>query len=501
METKVKIVMFNPQASPKMPYDGPPLSVLTAVSLLDLDRNEIKILDWHDPKADERLAAECRNALIFGVTCMTGSQIGRMLKAAQIARGANPDIKIVCGGWHPTLMPEQTLTHELIDYIVLGQGPWSFRDLVECIRKNELPVNVPGVGYKQDGKLFINPRPPIRDINEFPPTPYHLLDRYADFLVETSYGKRVAYLLSSQGCPNDCYFCSEAAFHFRRWTARPVEFMIDFIKNLKEKHQIDAVAIADSNFFVNEKRVAEFCRQMIPLQLRWGGTSSRSEQLARYKDETWELMRDSGLFDIFLGVESARNETLRVMNKRNTIEDTLAVFPRAKKYGIRLQCSFVIGTPGVDMEEDFKADMAFINKWRKSGCVAQFHMFSFTPYPGVPFLETAFKLGYEQPKTLDGWGKYDLHADVAPWIPKKYPQITDQLSVYFMFLAGHARKVVKAVAPRSLHWLTFPAERLMYHLSDFRVEHSFFAVPLEYKLLKFVLVHKDFFFGGKKLQF
>lgn len=493
--------MFNPQASPKMPYDGPPLSVLTAISMLDLERNEVKVLDWHDHDIDQRIANECADASIFGVTCMTGFQIGRMLKAVQIARRSNPGIKIVCGGWHPTLMPEQTLTHDLIDYIVLGQGLWSFRDLVDCIRKNELPVNVPGVGYKQDGKLFINPRPPIRDINDFPPTPYHLTGHYENFLFETSYGKRTAYLLTSQGCPGNCYFCSESAFHFRKWTARPVEFIIEIIKNLKEKYQIDSMAIADSNFFVDEKRVAEFCRQMIPLKLRWGGTSSRSDQLARYKDETWELMRDSGLFDIFLGVESARNETLRVMNKRSTIEDTLSVLPKGKQYGIRLQCSFVIGVPGVDIEEDFKADMDFINKWRKSGCVAQFHMFSFTPYPGVPFLEAAFKLGYEQPKTLDGWGKYDLHCDVAPWIPPKYPEITDQLSVYFMFLAGHTRKVVKTVVPHWLHWIALPAERLMYRLSDFRVAHSFFAIPIEFKLLKFVLVHKDIFFGGKKLQF
>lgn len=496
-----KIVMFNPQASPKMPYDGPPMSILSAASLIDPAEYDVKIVDWHYPDFQEQLARESADALVFGVTCMTGYQIGRMLDAVRLVKQSNPQIKVVCGGWHPSLMPEQTLRHELIDYIVCGQGPWTFKELVASIRAGEEPEKVAGVGYKKNGALVINDRPPIRTINEFPPMPYHLLGNYADFLVETSFAKRAAYLLTSQGCPANCYFCTEAAFHHRRWTARPVEWVISMIRELKEKYQIDGVVIADSNFFVDQRRVAEFCRAIIPLGLKWGGTSSRSDQLARYSDETWDLMAQSGLHDIFLGVESASNETLKVMNKGNKIEDTLAVLPKAKQRGIRLQCSFVIGSPGVDIQKDFEADMKFINEIRKKDLAAQFHMFSFTPYPGVPFLQEAFKLGYQQPDTLEGWGKYDLHADVAPWIPPKYPQITDQLSVYFMFLAGHTRKVVAAVAPPKIRWLALLAERLLYHLFSWRVAWSFFGLPLEYKMIKYVIVHKDRFFGGKKLVF
>jgi radical SAM superfamily enzyme YgiQ (UPF0313 family) len=500
-DKRPKIAMFNPQASPKMPYDGPPMSILAAVCMLDPEAYDVKVIDWHYPDFEKRIASECADALIFGVTCMTGYQIGRMLKSVAIARAANPGIKVVCGGWHPTLLPEQILRNELIDYVVRGQGPWSFRDLVECIRNNRDPEKVPGVGYKKDGRLIVNERPPIENINNFPRMPYRLLDRYEDYLVETSFARRAAYILTTQGCPFDCFFCSEAAFHHRKWTARPVEWVIETVKEFKDKYGIDGVVVADSNFFVNEKRVAEFCRAMIPLGLKWGGTSSRSDQLARYSDETWDLMEKSGLHDIFLGVESASNETLKVMNKGNTIEDTLAVLPKAKQRGIRIQCSFVIGVPGIDIQKDFETDMKFINDIRHKGLAAQFHMFSFTPYPGVPFLQEAFKLGYKQPDTLDGWAKYDLHADVAPWIPPKYPMITDQLSVYFMFLAGHARKVAEAVLPPRMKSIGLLAERMLYHVFSFRVEHSFFAIPVEYKLIKFVLLHKDRFFGGKKLLF
>lgn len=501
-ERRPKIVMFNPQASPKMPYDGPPMSILSAVSLVDPARYDIRVLDWHYENVEKRLADECRDAMVFGVTCMTGYQIGRMLEAVKIARAANPGIRVVCGGWHPTLLPEQTLRHELIDFVVIGQGPWAFRALVDCIRDGRAPAGIPGVGYKDGGREVIQPPQCIENINQFPSMPYHLLDRYEDFLVSTSFAKKAAYLLTSQGCPFDCGFCAEAAFYHRKWTGRPVEWIIDLVRELKAKYGIDGVVIADSNFFVNEKRVADFCRGMIPLKIKWGGTSSRSDQLARYSDETWRLMAESGLHDIFLGVESASNETLQVMNKGNTIEDTLIVLPKAKQYGIRMQCSFVIGSPGVDIRKDFETDMAFINDIRKKGLAAQFHMFSFTPYPGVPFLEPAARLGYQQPTTLDGWGKYELHADdIVPWIPRMYSRITDQLSIYFMFLAGNAREVVKTVAPPRLLPLALLAERILYHLSAFRVNRSFFRLPIEYKIIKFILMRRSAFFGDKKLVF
>jgi anaerobic magnesium-protoporphyrin IX monomethyl ester cyclase len=500
-ETRPKIVLFNPQASEKLTYDGPPLSILMAASLIDPKDYDVRIIDWHYTDWEERIAKECRDALVFGVTCMTGYQIGRMLEAVRLARKANPRIKVVCGGWHATLLPQQTIGHDLIDYIVMGQGPRPFKALMDAIRDSQLPSHIPGVGYKTDQGIHINERPPIEPITSFPYPPYHLLDNLDDFLIETAFAKRVLYLLTSQGCPANCYFCSEASFHHRKWSGRPVAELISIIADIKQRHHIDGVAVADSTFFVNERRVAEFCEKLAPLGLRWGSTSSRPDQLARYSDTTWRLMKESGLYDIFLGVESARDETLRVMNKGCKIEHTRTVLKKAREFGIRIQCAFVIGVPGVDIQEDFEADMAFINELRRTDQGLQFHMFTFAPFPGIPFLEEAFKLGYKQPQALEDWGNYNLHMAAAPWIPKKYPSITSQLSVYFMFDTGNGRKIVQSGTPRWLHWLALPAERVFYHLARFRITHSFFRVPMDYCITKFVFNNRHRLFPRQKLNF
>ena len=499
--SRPKIVMFNPLASPKMPYDGPPLSILAAVCMVDLEKFDVKVIDWHYKDFEKRLAAECADAMVFGVTCMTGYQIGTMLAAARLAKQVNPSIVVVCGGSHPTLMPEQTLENPLIDCVVIGQGPRTFKNLVERLAEGKSPEGVPGVGFKKDGRIVINEAAQREDINNFPRYPYHLLDNYEDYLVTTRFAKRAAYMLTSEGCPSNCSFCGEAALYKRRWIALKVDRVMDELAELKQRYNIDGVVIADSNFFVDERRVAEFCRRLIPLGITWGGTSARSDQLRRYKDETLQLMKDSGLDGIFLGVESASDETLKVMNKGAVISDTVVALQRAKKFGFDMQCSFVVGVPGIDVEKDFKNTMKFINDLRRQELASQFHVFIYTPLPGTPFLPAAVQQGYTVPAKLEDWISYEFHAHSPPWVPKKYAGITDQLSVYFMFLSGNARTVVRSVAPRRLMGLALLAERVVYHLSAFRVQHGFYSLPIEFKVAKFVLLHKSLFFGDKKLLF
>jgi radical SAM superfamily enzyme YgiQ (UPF0313 family) len=498
---KLNIVMVNPLASPKMPYDGPPLGILSAVSLVDENRHSITVIDWHDKNYPDRIREACRNADLCGITCMTGYQIGTMLEAARIARTANPGIRIVCGGCHPTLMPEQTLASDWIDMVVIGQGPRTFSKLVDALATDGSLDSVEGIGFKRNGVPILTPARAHEDINNFPPPPYHLLERFEDFLVHTSFATRTLYYLSSEGCPGKCKFCAEESLYHRRWKGLKPDRVIEDLKQLKEKYRFDGVAIADSNFYVNEKRVVDFCEMMLELGLKWGGTSGRPDQLKRYSDDTFALMKRSGLQDIFLGVESGSDDTLLLMDKGCFVQDTLEVLPRLAKQGIRVQCSFIIGVPGVDVKEDFKSTMRFINRLRKTGWVSQFHLFVYTPLPGTRFLTEAAALGYRMPDTLEGWTHYELHAHTTPWIPPQYARFTDAASIYFMFLAGHARTVVKTVFPKYLLWPGLLAERVMYGLSAFRIKTACFALPLEYYVIKWIIMHKNRLFGDKKLMF
>ncbi|MBI2441072.1 MAG: radical SAM protein, partial [Lentisphaerae bacterium] len=332
----------------------------------------------------------------------------------------------------------------------------------------------------------------------FPPIPYGLLDHPEDFLVSTRYGNRVAYLLSSQGCPANCGFCSESSFYKRMWSYLPNEAVKAQIEEFKEKYGIDGVFMSDSNFFVSERRTEEFCRMIMQTGVKWGGTGSRPDSLARYSDETWALMKDSGLSGVFIGTESANNDTLKLMNKQCVIEDTVKTLQMGKKYQIRLEVPFIIGIPGSDIEKDFKVDMAFFNEHRADA--AQFHMFIYTPYPGTALMPKAIELGYKPPETLEGWFDYGLHAEgKIPWVPRKWAPITDQLSVYFQFFTENPEKVIRTIVPKPLQWLALLAARILVKLSNFRVRHLFFRFAIEYKIIKLIIKYRDTLFKHSKI--
>lgn len=497
---KNKIVMFNPKPSLTMHFDGPPMAIMSAVSLLDETKEyEIKIIDWHYEDYEERIKKECKDAMIFGVTCLTGYQIKGMIDSARIAKEVNPKIKVVCGGWHSTFMPEQTLQCKDVDYVVIGQGPRVFRELVEKIKNNKKPVKINGIAYREKENIIINPPLHPEPLSNFPEIPYHLLEDNEYFIVGTKFGKRVAYILTSQGCPSNCAFCSESAFYKRRWTNIPIPRVMKTIDFFIKNYNIDGVMPSDSNFFVDEKRVAEFCRGMIKRKLKWGGVAARPDSLARYSEKTWKLMKDSGLDGIFIGTESADNETLKIMNKGCRIEDTLKTIEMAKRYNLQIQIPFIIGVPGVDVEQDFKSDMKFIKEHMNENL--QFHMFVFTPYPGTYLMQKAIEMGYKPPEKLEGWIDYTLHEGVTPWVDKKYAKITDQLSIYFQFLAGNTEKVIKTIVRFPINIPALAANKIIYELSRFRVRNSFFYFPLEYNIIKFILRNRRLFFKGKNIVY
>lgn len=496
--SKTKIVMFNPLGSPTMAYDGPPLSILMAASLLDTARYDIKIIDWHYPDHLERIAAECRDALVFGATCLSGYQIKGMLESVEIARHVNPGIKIVCGGWHASFMPEQILQSPFIDYAVIGQGQLTFKRLVECLESGAAPDGLTGLAFRVDGGVQANPPGPVESLADLPPVPYHLLERPEDFLTASKFGQKGAYIFTSQGCPGQCGFCSEAAFHKRKWTYLPTETVRAQIREFKSKYGIDSVIIPDSNFFVSERRTREFCRMISEEGVKWGALSGRPDTMARFSEETWQAMKAAKLDGFFIGTESVNDRTLALMNKQCTVADTVKVIEMAHKYGLNIQIPFIIGVPGADIEEDFRINMEFVMKYRD--VVDQFHMFMYTPFPGTGLLPKAIALGYRVPERLEGWIDYGLHAEgILPWVPKKWPGITDQLAVYFQFLCGNPVKIIKSAVPGPLQAPALALERVMRGLCDFRVRHSFFRFPLEYKAMKLVVKHRRKIFRKSKL--
>ena len=101
---------------------------------------------------------------IIGITMLTANYKAAQ-NIAKISKALDSNLKVVVGGAHPTLDPEETVAEEEFDYVIRGEGEFSFLELVEGREEREIK----GISYKKDGKAIHNEsRPFIDDLDILP---------------------------------------------------------------------------------------------------------------------------------------------------------------------------------------------------------------------------------------------------------------------------------------------------------------------------------------------
>jgi hypothetical protein len=159
---------------------------------------------------------ETDGALCLGISMVTGPMITQGVEVAKALRAARPQLPIVAGGWHASILPEQTLRAPYIDAVVKGQGELTFLEIVERYARGERDLcGIAGSLYKKDGQVVWNPDRGYTDINALPKRPFDLVpfEPYA----KKCDGTRWILYCTSHGCPWDCSYCSNASVYGRNW--------------------------------------------------------------------------------------------------------------------------------------------------------------------------------------------------------------------------------------------------------------------------------------------
>ena len=194
-----------------------PLGILAVATPLIRAGYEVKLIDSTiTPNFRARVLEELSDALCLAVSLVTGPMIRETIEIAREAKRLYPNKPVVLGGWHPSLLPDQTLASQFVDMVVVGQGEDAMLEVVRHIEAGELPKGVPGVGYKDGGRITFNARRELRPIRELPPKAYHLADFDA---YERVCGRRWAMYTSSLACPYNCGYCTNNAVYGRQWNA------------------------------------------------------------------------------------------------------------------------------------------------------------------------------------------------------------------------------------------------------------------------------------------
>ena len=415
---KKKITLYFPRVfSDTRPWHGIPLSLLAISRTLAKDGYDIHIIaDFLFKDHIKEVVRQCQDSICFGLTCMTGFQIYDALRIADAVRTSKPDLPIVWGGWHPSILPEETLENNLVDIVVQGQGERKFTEVVRRLHKNASLEGIPGVIHKSaDGLIKLTPDCVLEDIDNFPPYPYNLVN-VEKCLDVTEYGRRTIHYISSYGCPHRCGFCIEPVVNKRRWTGLSAERVVTDWEYLYKKYHIDSIAVYDSNFFVDKNRVYKICSGLIKknIKIKWGNADGRIPQLIKYEPEIWEVMEKSGCKMILTGAESGSQGTLDLIHKDMEVDQIKLFTELCRKYHIRVFFSYIMGLPWSKskkkneklFEDDFKQTAQQIEAMMRIEQGNRFSISVYTPYPGSELYNRALQLGLKAPQSLVEWSKF-----------------------------------------------------------------------------------------------
>jgi radical SAM superfamily enzyme YgiQ (UPF0313 family) len=432
---KNRVILFFPAAdeplNPKRKYEFP-LSIVSLVPKLIKKNFRVHIFD-------ERVQLNCReqmeallpDAVCFGVSSMTGFQILRAIDIVKFVRDRS-SVPVVWGGWHMSLLAEESANSDHVDYIVRGQGEETFSELAESLVNGAADLEkVRGITYKRDGRLVSTPDRPIIPINELEPMPYSHIDL-------RKYRRHYSYT-SSLGCPMNCGFCAEPVVHKGKWSAREAVQVVEEIEYLwkRRTHHTRDIYFIDSNFFVSRRRVEEICDLILKknLKLTWSALG-HAKLMARSDDHFFDLLHKSGCYRLLIGAESGSQEILDYINKKTTVEDNYTFVQKATRAKIQPDLSMMCGFPGAPMD-DLRETITFMNEVKRISPKAKIKLFFFTPYPGSQLYTEALKQGFKPPDSLEGWAHYTLRQIHMPYLDRNYEKLVRFfVEIYFKKYAG-----------------------------------------------------------------
>lgn len=336
----MKIGLINPNKELKHPAVHLGLGYLASFVRQYYNDISFELIDTRVAKTKE--IQNFLNTSFDLVAITASSQV--FLEAVDLANQVKnkfPGVPICLGGSHISTVKEEALINFPFDFGIYGEGEDTFLELIEYLKGKKNLDNIKGFIYKNsEGNIIVNsPRQLISDIDSIPFPAYDLfkMNRYPQHRLTTS-----------RGCPFNCVFCNSHSLWTNKWRKRSPQNILDEIKLLNTNYKRKSIVFNDDSFNIDAKRVLQLCNLIIDekLDILWS-TSIRVDLIT---NEIALKMKESGCYNVSIGIESANNEVLKMMNKHNTKEKIYAGIQILRSAGIDVMGQFMIGNPGDTLE-------------------------------------------------------------------------------------------------------------------------------------------------------
>ncbi len=331
----------------------PPLGLASLASVVnERSSHNATVLDaWGMGMGLEAFRDELlrRKPDVLGLSAYT-TTLSQVLAAAHAAKQALPDLVVVLGGPHATLLPNETIAHDYIDFVSRGEGEILLVSLLEHLASgNGSPDHIPGLTHKVGQRVVHNAgHGLVEDLDSLPHPQREGLPMSLYRPASGAYKRLpVTSMITSRGCPFNCTFCSKAVFG-NRVRARSANKMVEEVEYLIQQYGIREIYFADDCFTLDRERTEAFCERVLSRSLDLTWTCSTRANLVDLP--LLQMMKRAGCVSIGYGVESGHDEGMRAIKKGITIHQTRRALAWTKSAGIETRTSYIFGIPGEDLQ-------------------------------------------------------------------------------------------------------------------------------------------------------
>lgn len=508
-----RIILVNPGIHLYPPLKNTGMYPNNAIQILGtiLHQNEfdVHIVDGRYLSIDDairQIKGLISEDLIFiGFSVMTIQLKWAYLVACGVKRVC-PDVKIVWGGVHATLFPEQTAADNAIDICVVNECAATIVNIAEALSYRGDISKVPGLCYKDNGSICHTPPNQIPD--DFTNIPHidfsimnhRLYSRNNNIAIDSSlndeYKRDIVYPLNASiGCNFRCNFCINVILE-RNYKMLSAEEIIERIRYLQSEYGANYIHMVDENFFGNKQRIYKFVELLLfyNINVKW-----RPQLRADYFNENYinknfvkELER-SGMVISVMGVESASQKTLDRLDKKMKVESITKAVDILSTTKIIPRLSFMVGMPG-ETEDEIKKTYQFVVMLKERYPTCQPLVTPFRLFPGSKLYDLAVsEYGYKPPQSLNEWievSDREYSETVGYQNVKHYTWITDarrfesRHEIFTIFRATSWGLSPYLTNKKSLKTkIRYFMKLLFYKVSALRIRNDFYNFNVEYYLL------------------
>ncbi|HWP35870.1 MAG TPA: radical SAM protein, partial [Thermodesulfobacteriota bacterium] len=335
----------------------------------------------------ERLVRELEPDVV-GLSVMT-FQRATARKLVGLLRALAPGVRIVAGGYDPSLAPEAYAEAPggPVDFVVRGEGELTFRELLRAIERGHGYERIAGLSYRSGGRFRHNPDRPVSRLDDgeirLPNRDARVLRGY------TVVGRPVDVVETSRGCTFDCSFCSIIEMRGRNFHTYPIERVLADIRDARA-HGARHIFIVDDNITLNVRRFEALCHAIVEARLDdlEYTVQAMTSAIAAHGERLAPLMRRAGFRYVFLGIENvleadleflrARAKNLRRAEGRPAGHAAVTAIEHLHRNGMYVIGGLIVGNPD-DTREAIEANLEFARRY-----VDYPYIQHPTPYPRTP---------------------------------------------------------------------------------------------------------------------